>query len=83
VSYTFEPTLKSIPKTSWYSQTGKRMSAGGYTQRSKRYRTPIRQRTLNLATDFHPKDRDWWDGNGIAIPFAKLYLERWTPTIPE
>jgi competence protein CoiA len=30
VSYTFEPSLKSIPKTTWYSKKGEKMTGGGY-----------------------------------------------------
>jgi competence protein CoiA len=75
VSYSFEPSLKSVPKTSWYSKNGEKMSAGGYTRRSKRYRTPVRGPTLNLATDFFPKDRFWWEGNGVKVPDAKLYMD--------
>jgi competence protein CoiA len=74
--YRFEPSLKSVPKKSWYSADGKKMTGGGYSRRSKRYRTAIRGETLNLARDFAPKDRDWWQGNGITIPFAKLFMHR-------
>ena len=74
--YNFEPYLKSVPKKSWHSQNGKRMTVSGYTRRSKRYRSAIRGATLNLAKDFIPKDRDWWEGNGVTIPFAKLFMHR-------
>lgn len=76
VSYHFDPHLKSVPKTSWYSPKGKKITAGGYSRRSKRYRTAIRGRTFNLATDFGPRNRDWWQGNGLTIPAAKLYVDR-------
>jgi competence protein CoiA len=75
-SYNFEPSLKSVPSKSWSSERGKKITAGGYSRRSKRYRTAIRGETLNLAKDFAPKDRDWWEGNGITIPFARLYIHR-------
>ena len=76
VSYHFDPHLKSVPQKSWYSPKGKRMTAGGYSRRSKRYRTPIRGRTFNLATDFGPHNRDWWEGKDITIPAATLYVDR-------
>jgi competence protein CoiA len=76
VSYHFDPHLKSVPQKSWYSPKGKKITAGGYSQRSKRYRTPIRGRMFNLATDFGPRNRDWWEGKDITIPAAKLYLDR-------
>ena len=60
----------------WYSPKGKQMTAGGYTRRSKRYRTAIRGRTFNLATDFGPRHRDWWEGKDITVPAAKLYVDR-------
>jgi hypothetical protein len=50
------------------------MTGGGYSQRSTRYRTPVRGRTHNLATDFIPKQRYWWEGNGLKIPDAKLFI---------
>jgi competence protein CoiA len=74
--YSFEPSLKSVPRKSWYSKKGKKTIAGGHSQRSKRYRTAVRGKTLSLAKDFIPKDRDWWEGNGIIIPFAKLFMHR-------
>jgi competence protein CoiA len=76
VSYHFDPHLKSVPLKSWYSPKGKKITAGGYSRRSKRYRTTIRGRTFNLATDFGPRNRDWWEGKDITIPAAKLYVDR-------
>ncbi len=54
VSYHFDPHLKSVPQKSWYSPKGKKITAGGYSRRSKRYRTAIRGSTFNLATDLSP-----------------------------
>ena len=76
VSYHFDPHLKSVPQKTWYSPKGKKITAGGYTRRSKRYRTAIRGRSFNLATDFSPRSRDWWQGNAITIPASKLYVDR-------
>ncbi len=76
VPYHFDPHLKHIPKASWYSRDGEKMSAGGYSQRSKRYRTPVRGPTLHLVRDFGPQERYWWEGNGIKVPDAKLFLQR-------
>jgi len=72
-NYRFEPHLKSVPKRSWFSPSGKKLTAGGYVQRSKRHRTAVRGHTLNIATDFGPKHRYWWQGNGSALPDAKLF----------
>jgi competence protein CoiA len=76
VSYHFEPSLKAVPRTSWYSRDGQKKKGGGFSRRSKRFRTPIRGRTLNLATDFAPSDRGWWEGGSIKVPDAKLYMEK-------
>jgi competence protein CoiA len=75
VSYHFDPHFKSVPKKSWYSEDGKKMTGGGYSRRLKRHRTPVRGRTFNLATDFGPRNRDWWEGKDITIPAAKLYVD--------
>jgi competence protein CoiA len=75
VSYHFDPHFKSVPKKSWYSEDGEKMTAGGYSQRLKRHRTAVRGEMLNLATDFGPKQRYWWEGEGLKIPDAKLFME--------
>jgi competence protein CoiA len=82
VSYHFDPHLRSVPQKSWYSPKGKKMTAGGYSRRSKRYRTAIRGMTFNLATDFGPRNRDWWEGKDITIPAAKLYVDRYRNSVP-
>jgi competence protein CoiA len=82
VSYHFDPHLKSVPQKTWYSPKGKKITAGGYTRRSKRYRTAIRGRTFNLATNFGPRSRDWWEGENITIPAAKLYVDQQRNSVP-
>jgi competence protein CoiA len=74
VSYHFDPHFKSVPKKTWYSPKGKKITAGGYSRRSKRYRTAIRGRVFNMVTDFGPRNRDWWEGNGLKVPDAKLFM---------
>ena len=76
VSYRFDSAFKSVPKKSWYSEDGDKITAGDYSQRLKRHRTAVREKTLNLARDFGPKQRYWWEGNGIKVPDAKLYMHR-------
>jgi competence protein CoiA len=73
--YHFDPNHIAVPKTSWYSKQGKKKTAGGYSHRSKRYRAPRRGGVLNLATDFVPKDRDWWQGSDLTIPAAKIFID--------
>lgn len=74
VSYHFDPHFKTVPKKSWYSSDGEKMMTGGYSKRSKRYLTAVRGSTLDLVTDFGPKERFWWEGNGIKVPDAKLFI---------
>jgi len=76
-SYRLEPHRKSVPRKSWYSDKGKKVTVGGYTKHSKRYRTTVRGDTFNLGTDFAPKQRYWWEGGGIKVPDAKIFMERW------
>ena len=73
VSYTFEPSLRSVPKTTWFAKDGRMMAGGGYTRRLKRSRRAVRGATLNLVKDFAPKERFWWEGNGTKVPDAKLF----------
>ena len=81
-SYHFDPHFKSVPKKSWYSADGKKMTGGGYSQRSKRHRTAVAGETFNLVTDFAPKQRYWWTGNGLTVPDAKLFMEKSKRTEP-
>ena len=78
-SYRFDPHHRTIPKSTWYTKSGKKMTAGGYSERSKRYRTPVRGETYNIATDFVPKQRYWWEGNGVKVPDARLFMDRENP----
>jgi competence protein CoiA len=73
--YRFEPSYKTVPKRTWYSTTGRKRTAGGYCSKSKRHCTAVRATTLNLATDFGPKQRYWWEGNGVKVPDAKLFMD--------
>jgi len=79
VSYHFDPHYKTIPKKTWYSEEGKKMTGGGYSLKSKRYRTAVRGETLNISADFVPRKRFWWEGEGITVPDAKLFMERYRP----
>ncbi len=74
VSYHFDPSFKTVPINSWYSQDGKKMTGGGYSQRLKRYRTAVRGITLNLIRDFGGKQRYWWEGKGLRVPDARLFM---------
>jgi len=79
VSYHFEPSLKSVPKKTWYSKDGQKMTGGGYTRHLKRSRSAVRGETFNLAADFVSQQRYWWEGNGIKVPDAKLFMQPYQP----
>lgn len=73
--YQFEPSLKSVRQTSWYSKDGRKVIAGGCSKQLNRSRTAVHRGTFNMVRDFVPKERDWWEGNGLSIPAAKLFME--------
>jgi competence protein CoiA len=75
-SYGFEPLFKTVQKRSWFSPDGRKMTTGGYSQKLKRHRTAVRGDTLNIAADFIPKQRYWWQGNGFVLPDAKIFAAR-------
>jgi competence protein CoiA len=81
VSYHFDPYYKTVPKETWYSKDSEKMTGGGYSRRSKHYRTAVRGSMLNLVTDFGPRERCWWEGNGIKVPDARFFLPKKQPII--
>jgi len=74
VGYHFDPYFKSVPRKSFYSEDGDKITVGWYRRRSKRYRMVVRGVPLNLVKDFGPKQRYWWEGKGIKVPDAKLFM---------
>lgn len=76
VNYHFDPAFRTVERTSWYSENGQKKTAGGYSLPLKRFRTPVRGAILNLVNDFKPQVRFWWEGNGIRVPDAKLFIAR-------
>jgi hypothetical protein len=34
----------------------------------------LRGESFDLATDFVPKQRYWWEGNGVKVPDAKILV---------
>jgi len=76
VTYTFEPGVRSVPRKTWYTANGKQRTGGGYSRRLKHIRATVRGPTLNLATDFIPKRRYCWKGNGFSLPDARIFVDR-------
>lgn len=81
VSYRFEPSFRIIPRKSWFAEGGRKMTTGGYSRKSQRHRTPVRGEVLNLTADFTPTQRYWWEGNGVKVPDAKLFMERYASSV--
>lgn len=75
IGYQFDPSLKSVPKKTWYAPGGEKMSGGGFSRRLRRYRTPVQGEALDLAKDFGPRERYWWRANELTVPDAKLYMQ--------
>jgi hypothetical protein len=74
VSYRFKASVRIVPRKTWYSMDRNKMTAGGFVQKSTRHRTAIRGETLNLATDFAPTQRYLWEGGGVKVPDATLFM---------
>jgi competence protein CoiA len=72
--YRFEPSFRVVPKTTWIAEGGRKMCAGGYATRSVRFRTPVRRETLNIARDFGPRKRFWWQSGALKVPDARLFM---------
>lgn len=70
-SYHFAPSYRSVPRKTWYSKSGKKMTGGGYSKKTKRHRTAVRGQTFNIATDFVPKQRYWWEREGCRDRFKR------------
>jgi competence protein CoiA len=73
--YRFEPAFRVIPKTTWHAEDGREICAGGYATRSVRFRSPQRRQTFNIARDFGPRKRFWWQRGAIKVPDAKLFMQ--------
>jgi competence protein CoiA len=76
VAYHFEHSFKSVPKKTWYSDNGQKVTGGGYSKILKRSRTAVRGSVFNLANDFVPRQREWWEANGLKVPDAKLFMQQ-------
>jgi len=79
VPYHFEPFHLRVKESEWNGRGGKKLSAGGYSRRSMRYKTPVRGSTLDILRDFGPKEREYWQGRNIEIPRAKLFCDFGVP----
>lgn len=77
VSYHMAPYTIYVEGREWYSSEGEEMSAGGFKRISKRYKTPVRGRTLDIAKDFRRADQDEWSSSHLTIPRRKIFIDRY------
>ncbi|EDX70713.1 Competence protein CoiA-like family [Coleofasciculus chthonoplastes PCC 7420] len=64
-----------VKESTWY-EDGEERSAGGYYKYSKRYKTPIKGKLVNITEHFQAMYRQIWKGGNIFIPECKLYIDR-------
>jgi competence protein CoiA len=64
-----------IEESEWYETGGEHRVEGGYYRRSKRYRTPRKGMTVNLATNFRRESRRSWSGGEIFVPECKILID--------
>jgi competence protein CoiA len=67
VCYRFDPTFKRVSK---------KMMRKGFSRRYRRFRRASRGELLNLVKDFVPRVRKRWQGRGIQVPEAALFIHR-------
>ena len=79
VPYHFEPFEVHVRKHSWHAPGGRKMTAGGYRRVSRRFKSPVRGRTLDILKDFLHREREPWRGGDALIPRAKLFCDSGSP----
>ena len=75
VPYRMAPYSTYVKESNWYSSSGDEMSSGGYERTSKRYKTPIRGRTLDITKDFRETQLDPWSSTSLSVPRRKVFLD--------
>lgn len=68
-----------VEESTWYESDGYERSEGGYYRTSKRYRTPVAGKKVDIATDFSPKYKQAWSGGSVDIPKCQIYLDNQIP----
>ena len=77
IPYHMAPYSTCVEESHWYSSSGDEMSAGGYERTSKRYKTPIRGRTLDITKDFRGAQFDPWSSTTVSVPRRTIFLDRY------
>lgn len=73
--YHFEPFKVRVQKHSWRGPGGRKMTAGGYRHVSRRFKSPVRGRALDIVKDFALREREPWQGGDTLIPRARLFCD--------
>ncbi len=68
-----------VGESTWYSDDGESMSAGGYYKKSRRFRTPEVGQPLDIARSFRPKERSEWKGGNIFVPKCRILIDDLKP----
>lgn len=50
--YRLEPSYRSVPRKTWYSPSGRKMTGGGYNRRLKRQCKAVREQEFNITANF-------------------------------
>lgn len=74
----FSDHFLHIEHRSWFNSYGEEESAGGYDRLSKRYRTPLAGKSVDLLEDFEPTTRFSSTADGYLVPPAKLLIDKQT-----
>lgn len=64
--------LLDVEYSSWYDSDGNEQFAGGYSKRSKRYKSPSFGKKQNIIHDFKPEYKKSWSGGNVSIPQCRL-----------
>lgn len=64
-----------VASRSWFAD-GYEQSAGGYSRRSKRWRTPDEGATVLLSQNFQRSSRSAWTGGTVSVPQCTLFVDR-------
>jgi competence protein CoiA len=77
IPYHMAPFLSYVEEREWRSE-----SSGGYWRTSKRFKTPIRGRTIEITSDFLMAEKDEWRGGSIYVPRRKIFLDKFGKPMP-
>jgi competence protein CoiA len=68
----YDPYRLEVPFNTWYEFGGVERAEGGYTYRSRRYRTPRLLDTISIV-DLSPIVRQAWKSEKMTLPAARIW----------